>query len=272
MRRMNLRWGSWIGAVLGMALQGGCFVEPDSDADPPSTESTGASCVPGSEGCICLELQCEVGLVCMGSVCVSEMSTGASSTSGMGSTSSMGSTSAGASETTAADSGSTGGTSQGGTTTSGSETTAEGMCGDLILDPDEECDGGSMYCTADCELENHDCNPLNNYPCQEGSKCSWTPGEENQARFTCRPLAAEPLEQGQGDCFEMDVSVDANCALGLACYLGTQLAECNGSADGCCAAYCDTANMGQECPGSDVCVAETGIAPGLPQLGVCRPA
>lgn len=128
-------------------------------------------------------------------------------------------------------------------------------------------------CSEDCELEVHFCNPLNNVPCSDTQKCSWgilPASEPSVAYFTCQMLAEDPLQNDEGDCFVGNDAQDTQCDIGLACYLGTLLDDCN-VGGGCCTEYCDTALGAKQCSGAgDDCFAEPDLVPGLPNLGVCR--
>lgn len=139
-----------------------------------------------------------------------------------------------------------------------------------MADPGEECD--SVAGCTECELDIHICNPLNNVPCGDSQKCSWTLLTEDpfEAYFTCQPISEDPLENDQGDCFDGNDAADWQCDLGLACYRATFLEGCD-VAGGCCAEYCNTQLGSEQCSGvGDECEPEPDLALGLPTLGVCR--
>lgn len=128
-----------------------------------------------------------------------------------------------------------------------------------------------MGCT-DCELDEHDCNPLNNAGCPEGFKCSWQlfSSTPYAAYFTCRALAEEPLSLGEGDCLVDNKAADQLCDFGLACLNSNVLDAC--PFEGCCTEYCDTAAGAGSCTDpAHTCTADEGLLPGLPDVGVCRP-
>ena len=263
------RWSGVIGGLFfATGLSTGCFSDPSTDA----------TCNPGMEGCECVDLQCENGLMCMGGVCVQGAgSSGAVSSTGQPDPTSTTSTSSTTVDPTSSTSGE-GSSSGGGDSTSAAETTAGessssggDMCGDFVVGPTEECDGGNG-CTDECTLETHECNPLNNVPCPDTHKCSWRVLEEKPVflgYFTCIEYADALFDVGGGDCFESNNAQDEQCAEGLACYNSTFLDDC--AFDGCCTEYCDTNDGAEQCSNPDhACVAEPDLAPGLDSLGVCR--
>ncbi len=259
-------FSAWMGAA-------GCFTDPNSEND----------CNPGMEGCACVDLQCEQGLSCLGGVCVGAGGTSSEidpSTAGpttgpvdtsTGTSTSTSSSSSSASETVDTSDAST---SESSTSTGDASTSSSGgeeLCGNFTTDPDEECDGGNG-CSDTCELEIHECNPLNNVPCPDGMKCSWAILMEAPftAYFTCEMLEDPPLENNEGDCFVANNAEDRLCDIGLACYRATFLDQCSGPI-GCCTQYCDTTKGNEQCSTAGYeCTAEMDLAPGLPDLGVCR--
>ena len=258
------RIGALLGSMLAWGLATGCFSDPTEDQ----------TCNPGMEGCACVDLQCEQGLMCMGGVCVA----GGGSTTGDGTTTNpITTTSTTVDPTMSGDSSTSGEPTTGDADSSSSGEPAESssstgggdVCGDFVVGPTEECDGGNG-CSSECELEVHECNPLNNVPCPSGFKCSWEllMADPFTGYFTCLPLADAPLGDGQGECFVMDESQDQLCELGLACFNSNFLEGCESG--GCCTEYCDV--MDSVCGNpAYTCVAEPDLAPGLPNLGVCRP-
>ena len=258
-------------SLLAWGLVTGCFSDPSGEE----------TCNPGMEGCACVDLQCEQGLMCMGGVCVvgggstgegtsttpttndPSTSTSTSTTTGEPDTSS---TTGEPMTTTAADSSSSG---ESASSESSSTSGSDDVCGDFVIGPTEECDGGNG-CSATCELEVHECNPLNNVPCPSGFKCSWEllMPEPFTGYFTCLPLADTPLADGEGECFAMNESQDELCDLGLACFNADFLEGC--ASNGCCTEYCDL-NGGACSNPAYTCVAEPDLAPGVAFLGVCRP-
>lgn len=220
---------------------------------------------------MCLDLACENGLSCMGGVCVAD---GGSSGGGPGTTSTNPPATSSTGEPPLDTEGTDGpvdtdGSSGVDATTGGSTGDAD-VCGDFIVGLSEECDGG-QGCSDTCELEVHDCNPLNNVPCPQGFKCSWQQAAAGGATYTCIEVGDAVLGLGEGNCFEGGVSADQNCEVGLACYNGNFLSACD--EEGCCVEYCDvnSDSDGDQCSvATDVCVLEPDIAPGLSGLGVCR--
>ena len=247
-----------------LALAGGCFSDPSGDE----------TCNPGMEGCDCVDLQCEQGLTCMSGMCVVPSGSSgaepvdATTTGGGGSTSTSTSTTT---TTTDTSSTTTGGDDASSTAAETSSSTGSpDTCGDFEIGPTEECDGGNG-CSDLCELEVHECNPLNDVPCPEDRRCSWEllMPEPFTGYYTCLPRAEEPLADGEGDCFEMNQSQDQLCDVGLACISGGILEGCE--VDGCCTEYCDLEQDDTCTTEGYTCVAEPDLAPGLAFLGACRP-
>lgn len=156
-----------------------------------------------------------------------------------------------------------GDSSSGGDDTAGS--TAAELCGDGTLDPDEQCDSGDG-CT-DCELDNFDCNPLNNAGCPEGSKCAFN--DETQM-FWCLPFSNDPPgELHEGNCYDFGPH-DEWCDVGLACMPAQATGACDDGA--CCVEFCDRFDASFQCAqAGDDCLPWFGpdARDGLDWLGVC---
>jgi hypothetical protein len=171
------------------------------------------------------------------------------------------------SSTTASDT--TDGTTGASTTdpsTDGDSTGPAQSCGNGEVDANEECDG-SPGCT-DCELDNYNCNPLNNAPCQDGFKCSYV---YDPPYFTCLVFSNDPPGQhGDNACFYGGDAHDEWCDVGLGCALGQGTATCEQG--GCCVEFCDLLDQRFTCitPG-DECLAALGpkLPEGLASLGWC---
>lgn len=262
---------AWLG------LASGCFSEP-------------IPCREGTEGCACLELRCEEGLVCRQALCAAP-SHDASTSDGMPSsgpnesgdpatTSSSGpsttdtgpSTVAEESSSSATEAGTTPGTTADPDETSSSTDPSTGsasFCGDGILDPSEICDT-TPGCTDDCTLTHYECNPLNNAPCPEGFKCSVSESEEGVAQATCRPFAQDPPGQlHEGNCYYLERR-DHWCDVGLACALISATDACGDT--NCCVEFCDLTDATFSCAyAGDACVPFLGSAAptGLAHLGFC---
>lgn len=249
------------------ALVTGCFVSP-----PP------AECVPGSEGCPCIELQCETDLVCRDAVCVQDgvANTGTGplmpatdSTTDAPSTTADGSS--GSSATTSPADGSTTSdpTATAGDTQTGGSSTGMSLCGNGVLDTDEVCDG-TPGCEGDCTLTNYDCNPLNNAPCVDGFKCSVVEPPDAPVNAVCLPFAEPPPgELHEGNCFFEAAPHDEWCDVGLACALSSSTDACDVN---CCVEFCDLTDVAFECAfKGDTCQPFLGGASptGLAQLGFC---
>ncbi len=253
-------------------LVAGCF----SDAATPQND-----CTPGMEGCACVDLQCEQGLMCLGGACVLGEGTGTttdttidpSNVTGVTSGSTTGATTS-ADSTSSADSTASADSSSGDTSSqtsdSSSSTGEPGVCGDFNLDADEQCDQDN-FCT-DCELDDHGCNPLNNFPCPENRKCSFTVVSEDpyEANYTCTQKEDEPLEDGAGDCFVGGDAADPACGERLGCLSASVLDGCGDQ--GCCTEYCnlDLAEEDQCTNPLYTCRHEDFVLPGLEVLGICR--
>jgi hypothetical protein len=204
----------------------GCFSDP-----------VGVTCPAGAQGCECADdFTCEPGLMCMDGHCRS-------------------------------DAGTSGDTSTSDTdTTDTTETeTGEALCGDLMLDPDEQCDGGPG-CT-DCDLDNYDCNPLNNAGCIPGTKCSYVSVTND---FACLPFDPNPpLAWGESSCYDFG-PLDQACDLGLSCTPGQATEQCIDG--GCCTWYCSLLDPDFDCgtPGDHCEKFFFGPEqPGLEWLGFC---
>ncbi len=162
----------------------------------------------------------------------------------------------------------TGGLSSGGAPDSTSSGAA--LCGNQVLDPGEECDGGEG-CTG-CTLDNYDCNPLNNGGCPEGEKCSY---DDGAMEFLClRFIKTPPGPLHDGSCATEDnFPQDAWCDVGLAC-MPADFSQACSTAAWCCVEFCDTrdptfscAQQGGVCRFWD---ADGDV--GLEWLGVCGDA
>lgn len=232
---------------------------------------------------MCVELQCEQGLTCMGGMCIPEaVGTGSTTstpttdptgvttndTSTTAATTNSGSTS---STTTSVDGSSTGEPTGASGGESSSSTTAAGVCGDFNLDDDEECDQDN-FCT-DCELDNHGCNPLNNHPCPDDRKCSFTVVSTDpfEANYTCVLREEMPLGVDEADCFVDGDAADQACEDGLGCLNASTLDNCpDGQA--CCTEYCNL-ELPKEMQCTNpayTCEHEDFVLPGLEMLGICR--
>lgn len=147
----------------------------------------------------------------------------------------------------------------------GDSSTGVALCGNGVLDPEEECDGTDA-CT-DCELDNFDCNPLNNAGCPDGTKCSFN---DDTGLFWCLPFSMDPPGQlHEGSCYDGG-PLDQWCDVGLACMPGQTNGACKDG--GCCVEFCDIFDQDFECAqkGDDCIVWFLPDAPdGLEWLGVC---
>lgn len=247
---------SAIAMLLG--LFAGCF-----------SESGQAECDAGSMGCECAaDDTCLQGLTCVGGTCqagASDDGTGDGpdddddddadddddgpddTTAGDGPEST---TDDGAQTSTSTDEDST--------SDDGADSTSTGVmstCGDDVLDPDEECDGGAGC--MDCELTMFDCNPLNNAGCGDGEKCTYT----MDGTFECFAVVGSAAE-GES-CSNLYTSYE--CDVGLGCE-----GSCGGSF--CCTRYCDVNGELGTCAGGQSCDAfwvAPQENPGLQWLGSC---
>jgi hypothetical protein len=206
--------------------------------------------------------------------------TGNGETSGDGDTGSGGGTSTGGGAGTGGPTstgdgatGSSGSSSTDGTETSGTATgtntgTTGSVCGDGVIDDDEMCDGGPG-CT-DCVLDNYACNPINNVPCQDGTKCSAV-GEEYDVM--CLPFDPDPpLEWGEVNCYYDFGPHDEACDLGLACTPSQITDTCENGTGSCCTEFCDIRDPDFECQTpTDSCEPFWFGSPpdGLEWLGFC---
>lgn len=264
--------------AVGLGL-GACFSSP-----------SGNECSAGSEGCECLELQCENGLECRSGFCraptggTGATGTGGDDTDAGTTTGSGGETTAGGNDTTGGStgSGSTGGglttggvgtttgdsVTTGGSGTGATGTTGGSRCGDGVIDDDEMCDGG-LGCT-DCVLDNWNCNPINNVPCQPGTKCAVV-GDEFEVQ--CLPFDPDPpLMWGEVNCFYDFGPHDEACDLGLACTPSSLTETCEAGTGSCCTEFCDIRDPGVTCiTPTDSCEPFwSGNPPdGLDWLGYC---
>ena len=253
-----------LGLGLGLGL-GACF----SDSGTPPE-----SCAEGSEGCPCLNLQCEADLVCQEGTCVSATGS-AGSTGSTGASGSTSDPSSSTSDTTASDTTAT----VDDTTGLDSSTGLVDTCGDGILDPTEECDA-TPGCSKSCELESDEygCNPINNAPCPAAFKCSVVEPGPDMVQTVCLPFASEPLDdQGEpppGELFDSNCFFDGSphdewCEVGLACALSSSTDACDVN---CCVEFCDLTDAAFRCqfPG-DTCQAffGPGVPVGMGHLGYC---
>ena len=125
----------------------GCFADP-----------VNMTCPAGAEGCECADnFTCEPGLTCMDGHCRADGGTGESSDTN--------STDTNSTDTDSTDSDTTDTTDTTDDTTDETETGGD-LCGNFVLDEGEQCDGGPG-CT-ECDLDNYDCNPINNVGCIPG--------------------------------------------------------------------------------------------------------
>lgn len=244
---MSIAWrlGPWL-ACSSLLL--GCFTDPGS-----------TPCPEGSEGCPCVQLQCEAGLMCSMGVCVAGGATGTDTGPApmTGTTESPG----GSSSSDGAD-----GTSTTSMPPVDGTSTGEDLCGNGVLDPEEMCDGTNA-CADDCTLENYPCNPLNNVGCGPGQKCSFV----EPTTILCLAFADPAGEFGDNECYYDFGPHDESCAIGLACIPFQITNTCEGG--GCCEEYCDLADPTFECatPGN-TCQPAYGVPPfepGLEWLGFC---
>jgi hypothetical protein len=224
----------------------GCFSDP-----------VAVTCPAGAEGCECADdFTCEPGLMCMNGHCRADGGD-------TGSTSETASTSE--TETTE-DTETTDDTETETTDDTETETeTGEDLCGNLVLDADEQCDGGPG-CT-DCELDNYDCNPLNNVGCIPGTKCSYVPPNYDFACLVFDPNP--PLAWGESNCYNFEPKDEA-CDVGLSCTPGQVTEQCPDGA--CCTYYCNLLDPEFDCgtPGDSCVKFFTGPEPsGLEWLGFC---
>lgn len=239
---------AWVLGIVVGASGLGCFAEP---ADGCSTDaaSCGAADTTGDASTT-------------GDSATStgpSMTTSAMTTSAMTSTTEpMADSSGGDDSTPVTTDGSSGEPSDG-------SSTGEALCGNRVLDPDEECDGTDA-CT-DCELDNFDCNPLNNAGCPENAKCSF---HDESGLFQCLPFLMDPPGQlHEGSCYSGG-PLDAWCDVGLACMPGQTNGACKDG--GCCVEFCDIFDEDFVCAqkGDDCLVWFPPDAPaGLEWLGVC---
>jgi hypothetical protein len=241
---------SWLlGTAFGLCI-GACFSEPDED------------CSPGSEGCVCVDLQCEADLSCRNGRCVAPGGTtgGASTTTDMTTTDEPSTTSDATTFGTSDVS-----TSNDSMADADESSTGEPLCGNGELDPDEQCDG-TPACT-DCTLDNYDCNPLNNAGCPDGSKCSF---HDESGQFWCLPFSKDPPGTlHEGNCYSGGPQ-DQWCDVGLACMPAQTTNACESG--GCCVEFCDIFDAESDCAqDGDQCVVwfEPDADPGLAWLGVC---
>lgn len=255
---MSIPW--YIGPLLAcstLLLGGGCFTEADTTPVAP--------CPEGSEGCACVSLQCETGLVCSMGMCVA-VATGTDTDPGTTSgTTEPGSSSAVGSTDDTAD-GTADSTDSGTTSSAEDSSSGEDLCGNGMLDPGEMCDGTSA-CADDCTLENYPCNPFNNVGCGRGQKCSFV----EPTTIVCLAFAEEVGEFGYNECFYGGAPHDESCDVGLACIPFQITNTCDGG--GCCEEYCDLGDPMFECttPGN-TCQPAYGVPPfasGLEWLGFC---
>lgn len=224
-----------LASTLLAGMIAGCFSDP----------VVGANCPAGAEGCECAEdFTCEPGLMCMDGHCRAngDTSTDTSSTN----------------EATA--------TSDDTDTETTETETGEDLCGNLMLDDGEQCDGGPG-CT-DCDLDNYICNPLNNVGCLPGTKCSYIGTGYD---FSCRVFdPSPPLMWGESNCYSFEPKDEA-CDVGLSCTPGSITEQCPDGA--CCTWYCNLLDPDFDCgtPG-DSCVKffeGPDEPPGLEWLGFC---
>jgi hypothetical protein len=221
-------------STLSAGMIVGCFSDPV------------VGCPAGAEGCECADnFTCEPGLMCMGGHCrTDDGSTGETSTTASETDS----------ETTDSE------------TTDDTETeTGDELCGNLMLDPDEQCDGGPG-CT-DCTLDNYVCNPITNVGCLPGTKCSYVPPDYD---FSCLVFDPNPpLAWGESNCYNFEPKDEA-CDVGLSCTPGQITEQCPDGA--CCTWYCNLLDPDFDCgtPGDTCEKFFTGPEPtGLEWLGFC---
>jgi hypothetical protein len=224
--------------ALGLALSSSaCFQEE------------AAPCAEGSQGCPCLQLQCEAGLACQNSICVAMDANSSSATT--------------STETATVSSSST-------ENSNASETSSATSCGNGILEDGEECDN-VPGCT-ECQLDNWECNPLNNEPCPDGWKCSYHESEPGVPTFTCRVFVDPPPGQlHEQNCYNVE-PLDEWCDVGLACVTTNVANACIKAGANCCVEFCDLADQAFVCgePSDDCVPFWNGTPPsGLNNLGFC---
>jgi hypothetical protein len=226
------------------------------------------SCPAGSEGCPCVDSECIGGLICESAICVA----GGTGTSGPDMNTST-STSTSSIDDSTSDTGTA-------TTPSDESTTGDAnTCGNKVLDADEQCDG-TPGCSDTCEFEAdaYDCNPLNNFPCPMGFKCSVIEPEPFDVRTVCLPVPAGPPIAGTDDpppggihdsnCVYGGEAHDEWCDIGLACAYSSLTDACDVN---CCVEFCDLTEPTRCAWPDDECRSffNPGIPSGLEHLGWC---
>jgi hypothetical protein len=257
-----------VAVFLGLA-GGACFSE---------SESTSTACPAGSaglEGCPCFDSQCADGLVCENATCVAA-GTG-TGTSGPG-TSGPDTSESGMSTTSSAD----GSTSDSGTTATSSNEGTTGnvdLCGNAVLDDDEECDS-TPGCSDMCTLteEAWKCNPINNVPCPANFKCSIIEPEPFDVQSVCLAIPNGPLIDGtdtpppggihDSNCVYNGEVHDEWCDIGLGCAYSSLTDACDVN---CCVEFCDLTDPISCTWEDDQCEPffNAGIPSGLQHLGWC---
>jgi hypothetical protein len=258
-----------VAVFLGL-VGGACFSE---------SESTSTACPAGSaglEGCPCSNSQCADGLVCENATCVAA-GTGSSDpgTSGPGTS---GPDTSGMSTTSSVDSSS----SDSGTTASSSNEGTTGnvdLCGNQVLDADEECDS-TPGCSDTCTFteEAWECNPINNAPCPDKFKCSIIEPEPSAVQSVCLAVPNGPPIDGtdapppggihDSNCVYNAAPHDEWCDIGLGCAYSSFTDACEVN---CCVEFCDLTNPIPCTWEDDECQPffNPGVPTGLQHLGWC---
>ncbi len=148
-------------------------------------------------------------------------------------------------------------------------------CGNGRLDAGEQCDPGALEaCSSSCELLEHDCSPVDNTGCPEGSKCTLGIDMQNTELiyFTCAPDFIGPGTLQDPCMLQSECSLEAPlCTSGVS--------GCTGGGDQCCVPYCylGETSLDIECPSGLSCAAVSEELtfsgntwkPGIELFGVC---
>lgn len=142
---------------------------------------------------------------------------------------------------------------------------AASPCGNMVIDPDEECDGGEG-CDTGCQLVDYTCNPYNQVGCAPTQTCDITRGPAlADQRTGC-------FQDGQagylGVCQYDPLDPALQCGDGLNCVGATFIPGCAGAE--CCTEFCLIG--GEPCPDETMqCLTwkEVDMPPGLDELGLC---
>lgn len=139
------------------------------------------------------------------------------------------------------------------------------LCGNELLDPGEECDGGEG-CSDTCELLNFGCNPISNAGCAPEEVCVNVQADLDA--FECVPDEGATPTQSE----PCDVANPQLCAAQHICLVPDVFANCQGQ--GCCAQWCDVddpmgCSMGTSCELWWIEGLLEPPGPGLDHLGTC---